>query len=84
MTPALIDAKRQLRVLTKAAKGLPAAQAEACAELIDYLHTTVKSAGNPVGTLALMVVGAELNVALQQEFSDSADAKTLATSDPGI
>ena len=39
---------------------LPAAQAEACNELADHIRRAVVTAGEPVGTIALMLVGAEI------------------------
>ncbi len=39
---------------------LPAAQQEACEELILHLKSVIRTAGNPVGPLALSLVGAEL------------------------
>ena len=38
---------------------LPAAQEEACLELADHIRRAIKLAGEPVGTLALALVGAE-------------------------
>jgi hypothetical protein len=38
---------------------LPAAEKEACNELADHIRRAVKLAGEPVGTLALALVGAE-------------------------
>lgn len=38
---------------------LPAAQAEACNELAEHIRTAIKVAGEPVGSLALALVGAE-------------------------
>lgn len=38
---------------------LPAAQAEACHELAEHLRRVIKQAGEPVGTMALALVGAE-------------------------
>ena len=38
---------------------LPAAQSEACLELAEHIRSTIKVAGEPVGTLALALVGAE-------------------------
>lgn len=38
---------------------LPAAQKEACNELADHIRRVIKQAGEPVGTLALALVGAE-------------------------
>ena len=38
---------------------LPAAQEEACNDLADHLRAAIKLAGEPVGSLALALVGAE-------------------------
>lgn len=38
---------------------LPAAQGEACLELAEHFRQAIKTAGEPVGTLALCLVGAE-------------------------
>ena len=38
---------------------LPAAQCEACNEVAEHIRRVIKSAGQPVGTLALALVGAE-------------------------
>lgn len=38
---------------------LPTAQREACDELADHIRRAIKTAGEPVGTLALALVGAE-------------------------
>jgi hypothetical protein len=38
---------------------LPAAQSEACLELADHIRRAIKVAGEPIGTLALALVGAE-------------------------
>lgn len=38
---------------------LPPAQKEACEELAEHIRQTCKVAGEPVGTLALALVGAE-------------------------
>jgi hypothetical protein len=38
---------------------LPAAQMEACQELAEHIRMVIKTAGEPVGTLALALVGAE-------------------------
>lgn len=40
-------------------KSLPAAQQEACKELAEHIRQACKRAGEPVGTLALALVGAE-------------------------
>lgn len=38
---------------------LPAAQVEACNELAELMRAQIRRAGEPVGTLALALVGAE-------------------------
>lgn len=38
---------------------LPADQAEACHEVAQHLRRVIESAGEPVGTLALALIGAE-------------------------
>ncbi len=55
MTP-----EQQTVLLIKGAiSELPAAQEEACNELADHIRRAIKQAGEPVGTLALALVGAE-------------------------
>jgi hypothetical protein len=41
---------------------LPASQAEACEELIEHIRRVCKSAGEPVGTLAITLIGAEMQL----------------------
>lgn len=43
--------------------GLPAAEQEACNELAEHMRRQIKSAGEPVGTLAMALVGAEAQLA---------------------
>lgn len=43
---------------------LPLAQQEACNELAEHLRAAIKTAGHPVGTLALALVGAEMQLSL--------------------
>lgn len=38
---------------------LPAAEQEACLELADHMRRQIAAAGEPVGTLAMALVGAE-------------------------
>jgi hypothetical protein len=38
---------------------LPAAQCEACNEVAEHMRRVIKQAGEPVGTLALSLLGAE-------------------------
>lgn len=42
---------------------LPAAEAEACNELTEHIRRAVKMAGEPVGTLAIALIGAEAQAA---------------------
>jgi hypothetical protein len=39
---------------------LPAAEREACEELVDHMKRAAKMAGEPVGTLAVALLGAEM------------------------
>lgn len=39
---------------------LSAAESEACEELAEHIRRAVKAAGEPVGTLAIALVGAEM------------------------
>lgn len=41
---------------------LPAAEQEACEELVEHMRRQLKMAGEPVGTLALALLGAEAQV----------------------
>jgi hypothetical protein len=41
---------------------LPPDQEEACNELAEFFRMNVKSAGEPVGTLAIALVGAEMQM----------------------
>ena len=52
--------ERETLLLIKGAiSELPAAQREACNELIDHINRVILVAGEPVGSLALAFVGAE-------------------------
>lgn len=42
---------------------LPAAQAEACNELAEFIRHNVKMAGSPVGELAVALIGSEMQAA---------------------
>lgn len=42
---------------------LSAAEQEACNELVEHMRLQIKSAGEPVGTLAMALVGAEAQLA---------------------
>jgi len=44
---------------------LPADQQEACNEVADHLRRVIESAGEPAGTLALALVGAEMQIKAQ-------------------
>lgn len=46
-------------LLKGAISELPVAQSEACKELAEHIRRACKMAGEPVGTLALALVGAE-------------------------
>lgn len=48
--------------ITKHISELPVAQGEACLELAEFFRMNIKRAGEPVGTLALALVGAELQL----------------------
>ena len=39
---------------------LPPAEREQCEELVHHINLMIKNAGQPVGTLALALVGAEM------------------------
>jgi hypothetical protein len=51
--------KATIKAIQDAIYSLPAAQCEACNEVADHLRRVIKSAGEPIGTLALALVGAE-------------------------
>lgn len=51
--------KQTVLMIKVAIKELPAAQMEACDELVKHFHQCIKTAGTPVGMLALALVGAE-------------------------
>jgi hypothetical protein len=50
---------------------LPAAQEEACNELAEHIRMSCKVAGEPVGTLALALVGAEAQAKEQKAKIDA-------------
>jgi hypothetical protein len=47
-------------LIKRAISELPTAQTEACQELAEHFRMLVKTSGEPVGTLAFALVGAEL------------------------
>lgn len=51
--------KQTVLLIKGAIAELPAAQNEACDELVYHIKTLLKQAGEPVGTLAIALVGAE-------------------------
>jgi hypothetical protein len=51
--------KQNIKAVQDAIYSLPAAQCEACNELAEHIRSLIKSAGEPVGTLALALVGVE-------------------------
>lgn len=51
--------QQTLLLIKGAISELPADQEEACLELADHIRRAIKLAGEPVGTLALALVGAE-------------------------
>ncbi len=48
-----------LLLIKGAIVSLPVAQAEACNELAEHIRRLLRDAGDPVGSLALALVGAE-------------------------
>lgn len=55
--------EQTLLMIKGAISDLPAAQREACNELAEFIRYNLKNAGEPVGTLALALVGAEAQIA---------------------
>jgi hypothetical protein len=56
----MTEQDRETILLIKGAiSELPAAQLEACEELAEHIRSAIRTAGEPVGTLALALVGAE-------------------------
>ncbi len=49
-----------LLMIRGAIASLPAAQVEACNELAEHMRRMIACAGEPVGTLAMALVGAEM------------------------
>lgn len=54
--------EQTLLVIKGAIASLGAAEEEACKELADHIERVVKQAGEPVGTLAMALVGAKMQV----------------------
>lgn len=52
--------QQTILILKGAISELPAAQSEACLELAEHFRRLIEAAGQPVGTLALALVGAEM------------------------
>jgi hypothetical protein len=52
--------QQTILIIKGAISELPAEQAEACNELADHIRRVCKVAGEPVGTMALALVGAEM------------------------
>lgn len=50
-------------IIKGAISELPAAQLEACEELAEHIRSVCKAAGEPVGSFALALVGAEAEAA---------------------
>lgn len=46
---------------------LPAAEREACDELCEHMRRQVKAAGDPAGTLAIALLGAEAQLANEND-----------------
>lgn len=55
----MTEEQQTILLIKGAITELPAAQAEACNELAEHIRQACKAAGEPVGTLALALVGAE-------------------------
>ena len=53
------EEQQTLLMIQGAISQLPAAQEEACNELAEHIRMVIKQAGEPVGTMALALVGAE-------------------------
>lgn len=51
--------KETIKAIQNVIYSMPAAQCEACNELAEHIRRVIKSAGEPIGTLALALVGAE-------------------------
>lgn len=51
--------EQQILMIKGLISELPAAQSEACHELAEHIRRVIKQAGEPVGTLALALVGLE-------------------------
>lgn len=57
--PNMTEEEQTILLIKGAISELPAAQSEACDELAEHIRQVIKVAGEPVGTLALALVGAE-------------------------
>ena len=55
----MTEEQQTILVIKGAISELPSAQAEACNELAEHIRRVIKQAGEPAGTLALALVGAE-------------------------
>jgi hypothetical protein len=55
----MTEEQKTLLLIKGAISELPRAQSEACKELAEHIRSAIKTAGHPVGTLALALVGAE-------------------------
>lgn len=56
----MTNEEQTILLIRGAIASLPAAEQEACNELAEHLRRLLKSAGEPVATLALALVGAEV------------------------
>jgi len=55
-----MTSEQEIVYIIKGAIGhLPAVEREACNELVEYMRRQIEAAGEPVGTLALALLGAE-------------------------
>ena len=55
----MTEDQQTILLIKGAISELSAAESEACLELADHLRRVIAQAGNPVGMLALALVGAE-------------------------
>jgi hypothetical protein len=53
-------------LIREAITELPAAEREACVELVEHMRRQIEAAGEPVGTLALALLGAEAQLKASQ------------------
>lgn len=56
----MTEDQQTILLIKGAISELPAAQEEACLELAEHFRTAIKVAGEPIGALALALVGAEM------------------------